>query len=63
MENGDEEIYNVGSVDTVSVTEIAEVVSDELGLDPQFEYTGGERGWEGDVPRMRLSIEKLKSTG
>jgi len=43
VKNGDEDIYNVGSDDTVSVTEIAEIVSDELGLDPRFEYTGGER--------------------
>lgn len=59
----DETFYNIGTHDTVSVTRIAEVVSDAMNLDPEFEYTGGERGWKGDVPRMRLDIEKLVSTG
>ena len=59
----DETFYNIGTHDTVSVTRIAEVVSDVMSVDPDFEYTGGERGWKGDVPRMRLNIEKLVSTG
>ena len=59
----EERIYNVGSDDTVSVTRIAEIVSDEMGLNPEFEYTGGERGWKGDVPRMRLDVQKLRSAG
>lgn len=29
----------------------------------EYEYTGGERGWTGDVPKMRLSIEKLSGLG
>ena len=59
----DETFYNIGTHDTVSVTRIAEVVSEVMDLSPTFEYTGGERGWKGDVPRMRLDIEKLVSTG
>jgi UDP-glucose 4-epimerase len=34
-----------------------------MGLDPEYEYTGGDRGWTGDVPRMRLSIEKVSALG
>ena len=60
---GDETIYNIGSDDTVSVTRIAEVVSEEMDLEPEFEYTGGRRGWKGDVPRMRLSVERIESLG
>jgi UDP-glucose 4-epimerase len=55
--------YNIGTRSTTSVTDIAEIVSGTLGLDPRYEYTGGERGWTGDVPRMRLSIEKLAALG
>ena len=55
--------YNLGTRTTTSVTRIADVVSDVLGLDPEYEYTGGDRGWTGDVPRMRLSIEKLSALG
>ncbi|HET7324292.1 MAG TPA: NAD-dependent epimerase/dehydratase family protein [Halococcus sp.] len=55
--------YNLGTRTTTSVTRIADIVSDEMGLDPEYEYTGGDRGWTGDVPRMRLSIEKLAALG
>lgn len=54
---------NLGTRTTTSVTTIAEVVSDEMGLDPEYEFTGGDRGWTGDVPRMRLSVEKLADMG
>ena len=32
-------------------------------LDPDYSYTGGDRGWTGDVPKMRLSIERLADLG
>jgi UDP-glucose 4-epimerase len=55
--------FNLGTRTTTSVNRIADIVSEELGLDPEYEYTGGEQGWTGDVPRMRLSIEKLSGLG
>jgi UDP-glucose 4-epimerase len=55
--------YNLGTRTTTSVDRIAEIVSEAMGLDPDYEYTGGDRGWVGDVPRMRLSIEKLAALG
>ena len=56
-------ILNIGSEDQIKVKRIAEIVSEEMGLRPVFRFTGGERGWKGDVPVMLLSIEKLKSMG
>jgi len=56
-------IFNIGSEDQVKVRRIAEIVSEELGLSPRFRFTGGDRGWKGDVPVMLLSIEKLKKLG
>ena len=55
--------YNLGTRTTTSVTTIADIVADEMGLDPEYTFTGGDRGWTGDVPRMRLSIEKLSALG
>ena len=55
--------YNLGTRTTTSVDRIADIVADEMGLDPSYEYTGGDRGWTGDVPKMRLSIEKLSALG
>ncbi|NJE45926.1 SDR family NAD(P)-dependent oxidoreductase [Thermococcus sp. GR7] len=58
--------YNLGNDDWITVREIAEIVSEEIGLNPAFMFTGGVdggRGWKGDVKFMRLSIEKAKKTG
>ena len=59
----DKTVFNVGSRDSIDVDGIADVIADEMGLNPVYEYTGGEKGWDGDVPEMRLDIEKLVSTG
>jgi UDP-glucose 4-epimerase len=56
-------IFNIGSEDQIKVRRIAEIVCEEMGLNPEFKFTGGDRGWKGDVPVMLLSIEKLKSLG
>jgi len=65
VEHADDDlnIYNLGTHTTTSVNAIADIVADELGVDPEYEYTGGDRGWTGDVPKMRLSIEKLSALG
>jgi len=55
--------YNLGTRTTTSVNRIADIVAEEMGLDPDYEYTGGDRGWTGDVPKMRLSIETLAALG
>jgi UDP-glucose 4-epimerase len=59
------EIFNIGSEDWVEVKEIADIVSQEMGLKPEYRFTGGinGRGWKGDVKFMRLDISKLKSLG
>ncbi|MFB6127024.1 MAG: NAD-dependent epimerase/dehydratase family protein [Halolamina sp.] len=56
-------VYNLGSETTTSVTRIADIVAEEMGVDPTYEFTGGDRGWTGDVPKMRLSVEKLAALG
>jgi UDP-glucose 4-epimerase len=57
-------IFNIGSEDTISATRIGETIVEEMRLSGiRFTYTGGNRGWRGDVPRMRLDIEKLKAIG
>lgn len=65
VENATDELntYNLGTRTTTSVTAIADIVCDELNFDPTYSYTGGDRGWVGDVPKMRLSIEKLSGLG
>ncbi len=57
-------LFNLGSHDTSSVTRIAEIVIEETGCGgASIEYTGGDRGWAGDIPKAMLSIDKMLSTG
>jgi UDP-glucose 4-epimerase len=57
-------VFNIGSEDWIDVTAIADIVVAALGLSRvKYHYTGGERGWVGDVPRMLLSLDRLKSLG
>ncbi|KAA0006394.1 MAG: NAD-dependent epimerase/dehydratase family protein [Thermoplasmata archaeon] len=59
------DIFNIGSEDWVNVKRIAEIVSEEMKLQPEFIFTGGidGRGWKGDVKIMKLDITKLKNMG
>ncbi len=57
--------YNVAT-DYITVKEIAELAAECAGLDPrnvEFEYTGGNRGWKGDVPIVRLKTDRIRSLG
>lgn len=56
--------YNVATLDHISVTEIADITTDIMGLnDVKYNYTGGDRGWKGDVPVVRLDTKKLRKLG
>lgn len=66
IENTDANInlYNLGSNDTCSVRNIAAIVIRETGCDgASIEYTGGDRGWAGDIPKAMLAINRLKELG
>jgi UDP-glucose 4-epimerase len=62
--NDEVNIFNIGSEDATNPTRIGEIIVEEIGLaDVKFNYSGGSRGWKGDVPKMMLSIDKLKELG
>ncbi len=53
--------FNIGSEDWIDVRSIAEIVKEEMHLpETKFRFTGGERGWVGDVPKMQLAVDKIK---
>jgi UDP-glucose 4-epimerase len=58
-------VWNVATDDSVTVTEIAEMAAETLGIEPlpRWQYTGGGRGWKGDVPVVRLDATKMKALG
>jgi UDP-glucose 4-epimerase len=58
--------YNVATGDYVTVREIAELAVELMGLSSgqvNFEFTGGNRGWKGDVPIVRLNTDLIRSIG
>jgi UDP-glucose 4-epimerase len=61
------EMFNLGSNDRMSVKDIADTVTEVMGLrGVRYEWTGGVqggRGWIGDVKNMLLSSDKLRSYG
>jgi len=58
------EIFNVGTEDHITVSEIADLVVDRMGLEGiSYSYTGGDRGWRGDIPIVRFRSTKLASLG
>ncbi|MCG3215771.1 MAG: GDP-mannose 4,6-dehydratase [Candidatus Heimdallarchaeota archaeon] len=57
-------VYNVSSYETISVTEIADELVTALGYDDvRYSFTGGKRGWKGDVVFTSVDISKLLSIG
>jgi UDP-glucose 4-epimerase len=59
-------VFNAGTGDYITVTEIAELAVEAMGLKPgsvRFLYTGGDRGWKGDVPIVRLNADRIRGLG
>ncbi len=57
-------LFNIGPPDQgTSVRQIATAVSQEAAPSLPIRFTGGARGWVGDVPRFWYSIEKLSRLG
>ena len=60
------QVYNVATGDHLTVTEIAELAVECVGRAPgstSFVYGGGDRGWKGDVPVVRLDSGRIRALG
>jgi len=56
-------LYNLGSDDQTAVHDIAERVVRALGGRARIDYTGGSRGWVGDVPLQLLATDRIRGLG
>ena len=56
-------VYNLGSDTRTKVKEIAQMVIEEMGLSVEIKYTGGDRGWIGDVPEFKYDLTKINNLG
>jgi UDP-glucose 4-epimerase len=57
------QIYNLGNDEYVEVNDSIGYICNALGLNPELEYTGGDRGWIGDNPFIFLNTKKIQATG
>lgn len=57
--------FNVATGDYITVKEIADLAVEVVGLKtpPVYEFTGGDRGWKGDVPIVRLNTDRIRNLG
>jgi UDP-glucose 4-epimerase len=59
-------VFNVATGDYITVTEIAHLAMNVVGLAPEnvkLVYSGGDRGWKGDVPVVRINTERIRTLG
>jgi UDP-glucose 4-epimerase len=60
------QVYNVATGDYVTVSEIADMAVEVAGLprgSVTYEFTGGDRGWKGDVPVVRMNSDRIRALG
>lgn len=59
-------IYNLSTRSSTKVIEIAHKIVNIMGIDQnecKFIFSGGSRGWKGDIPLSSLDISKISSLG
>lgn len=57
-------VYNLGVNSTTKVSDIAKMLVEQMNLpNVKFNYTGGIRGWPGDVPQVRFDTSKMGKLG
>ncbi|MEP6669093.1 MAG: NAD-dependent epimerase/dehydratase family protein [Chthoniobacter sp.] len=60
------DLFNVATDDYITVRAIADIAVEVSGLAPgstRYDYTGGDRGWKGDVPVVLFDVTKIKALG
>lgn len=58
------DVFNLGTDTFISVSRIAEIVREEMGLPAaRIRFTGGRRGWPGDAPLILMGVDKLRQRG
>ena len=56
-------IFNLGTDEYCAVDDSLGWICEELGVNPERRYTGGERGWIGDSPFIFLDWGRIRALG
>ncbi|MFA5882728.1 MAG: NAD-dependent epimerase/dehydratase family protein [Acidimicrobiia bacterium] len=57
------EVFNLGVDDYCTVRDSVGWICARMGLEPELEFTGGDRGWIGDNPFIFLDTARIRETG
>lgn len=60
------DVFNVATNDYITVSDVARLACTVVGVDwrdVDFQYTGGDRGWNGDVPKILFNTDKIRNLG
>ncbi len=57
------DIYNIGNIDTITISDIASLVVEQISPKAEIVFQGGDRGWVGDVPKFKFDVTKILKTG
>ena len=56
-------IFNLGVDGSIEVNDSIKCICQELGVSPNLEYSGGDRGWIGDNPLIYLDTKRIQDLG
>lgn len=56
-------IFNLGTDEYCEVRDSASWICQRLGVQPEFTFAGGDRGWIGDNPFIWLECSRMRSLG
>jgi UDP-glucose 4-epimerase len=56
-------VFNLGTDEYCQVNDSIGWICDYLNMNPERQYTGGDRGWIGDNPFIFLETQKIRSLG
>jgi len=61
--SGKVNVFNLGTDEYCQVNDSAGWICGALGVNPQFTYEGGDRGWIGDNPFIFLDCSRIRALG
>ena len=56
-------VLNLGHGDWIDVNQSIAIITRAMGVSPRISYTGGDRGWVGDAPRILLDTRRIQALG
>jgi UDP-glucose 4-epimerase len=56
-------VFNLGHTEWMEVRDSIGLIAREMGVSPRLHFTGGQRGWAGDSPRILLDTVRIRALG